>query len=121
MAWADDRRRSSPRAGVEPSTQGPDAKSRPARVGTVLVGLERLCNSGARGPLSLEQLSALPDGRLAYRMRRASPTAETHLVLSPARFLRRVAALVPPPRANLVSGVTSLNPSLTFPRALASA
>jgi hypothetical protein len=39
-----------------------------------VVGLERLCNYGARGPLSLERLSALPDGRLAYRMKRPSPT-----------------------------------------------
>jgi len=31
-----------------------------------VVGLERLCNYGARGPLSLERLSALPEGRLAY-------------------------------------------------------
>ncbi len=67
-----------------------------------VVGLERLCNYGARGPLSLERLSALPDGRLAYRMKRASPTGETYLVLAPVAFLRRVAALVPPPRANLV-------------------
>jgi hypothetical protein len=29
-----------------------------------VVGLERLCNYGARGPLSLERLSALSDGRL---------------------------------------------------------
>ncbi len=67
-----------------------------------VTGLERLCNYGARGPLSLERLSALPDGRLAYRMKRPSPTGQTHLVLSPVAFLRRVAALVPPPRANLV-------------------
>jgi hypothetical protein len=67
-----------------------------------VVGLERLCNYGARGPLSLERLSALPDGRLAYRMKRPSPTGQTHLVLAPVTFLRRLAALVPPPRANLV-------------------
>jgi hypothetical protein len=65
-------------------------------------GLERPCNYGARGPLSLERLSALPDGRLAYRMKRPSPTGETHLVLPPVAFLRRLAALVPPPRAHLV-------------------
>jgi hypothetical protein len=59
-------------------------------------------NYGAREPLSLERLSALPDGRLAYRMKRASPTGETHLVLPPVAFLRRVAALVPPRRARLV-------------------
>ena len=67
-----------------------------------VAGLKRLCNYGARGPLSLERLSALPDGRLAYRMKRPSPTGQTHLVLAPVAFLRRVAALVPPPRANLV-------------------
>jgi len=67
-----------------------------------VAGLERLCNYGARGPLSLERLSALPDGRLAYRMKRPTATGQTHLVLHPVAFLRRVAALVPPPRANLV-------------------
>lgn len=61
-----------------------------------------MCNYGARGPLSLERLSALPDGRLAYRMKRPSPTGQTHLVFAPVAFLRRLAALVPPPRANLV-------------------
>ena len=44
----------------------------------------------------------MPDGRLAYRMKRPSPTGQTHLVMAPVAFLRRVAALVPPPRANLV-------------------
>jgi hypothetical protein len=39
-----------------------------------VTGLDRMCNYGARGPLSLERLSALPDGRLAYRMKRPSPT-----------------------------------------------
>jgi hypothetical protein len=67
-----------------------------------VVGLERLCSYGARGPLSLERLSALPDGRLAYRMRRPSPSGQTHLVLPPVAFLRRLAALVPPPKSNLV-------------------
>jgi hypothetical protein len=38
-----------------------------------VLGLERLCSCGARGPLSLDRLSALPDGRLAYRMKRPSP------------------------------------------------
>jgi hypothetical protein len=56
-----------------------------------VTGLERLCNYGARGPLSLERLSALSDGRLAYRMKRASPTGETHVVLPPVAFLRRLA------------------------------
>ena len=35
-------------------------------------------------------------------MKRPSPTGQTHLVFAPVAFLRRLAALVPPPRANLV-------------------
>ena len=67
-----------------------------------VLGLQRLCSYGARGPLSLERLSELPDGRLAYRMKRPSPTGAQHLILSPLAFLRRLAAFVPPPRVNLV-------------------
>lgn len=40
-------------------------------------------------------MSALPDGWLAYRTKRASPTAETHLVLAPSpRGHRGVDAVV---------------------------
>ncbi len=65
-----------------------------------VVGLEQLCNYGAHGPVSLERLSALPDGRLAYRLKRASPTGETHLVLAPVAFLRPGGHARPAPRAN---------------------
>ena len=51
---------------------------------------------------SLERLSWLPDGRLAYRMKRPAASGQTELVLEPLEFLRRLAALVPPPRVNLV-------------------
>ena len=70
--------------------------------------LRRLCAYGARGPLSLERLSWLPDGRMAYRMKRPAASGQTELVLEPLEFLefleflRRLAALVPPPRVNLV-------------------
>lgn len=76
--------------------------------------LIRLCGYGARGPLCLERLSRLPDGRLAYRMKRPSASGQTVLVLEPVEFLRRLAALVPPPRTNLVRffGVFAPNASL---------
>ncbi len=64
--------------------------------------LRRLCAYGARGPLTLEGLSWLPDGRLAYCMKRPAASGQTELVLVPVDFLRRPAALVPPPRVNLV-------------------
>jgi len=65
-------------------------------------GLERLSNYGARGPLSLERLSLLPDGRVSHRMKRPAASGATELVLSPVAFLRRLAALVPPPGVHLV-------------------
>ena len=36
-------------------------------------GLEKLCGYGVRPPLSLERLSAPPDGRLVYRLKRRLP------------------------------------------------
>jgi len=76
--------------------------------------LERLCRYGARGSLSLERLSWRDDGRLAYRLKRSAPDGSTHLVLTPVELLRLLAALVPPPRANLVHfhGVLAPNAKL---------
>jgi hypothetical protein len=70
-------------------------------------GLERLCRYGARPPLSLERLSILPDGRVAYRLRRPRSNGATHLVLEPVQFMARLASLIPPPRYPLLrlSGV----------------
>ena len=64
-------------------------------------GLETLCRYGARGPLSLERLSLRDDGRLAWRMKRPAPDGSTHLLLTPLQLVRKLAALVPPPRFNL--------------------
>ncbi|WP_164002973.1 transposase [Pyxidicoccus caerfyrddinensis] len=70
-------------------------------------GLERRCRYGARGALALalalalERLSRAEDGRIAYRMKRPLPDGTTHLLFTGLELLRRVASLVPPPRANL--------------------
>lgn len=64
--------------------------------------LQRLCAYGARPPLSLERLAALPDGRLAYRLKRPLRDGRQVLVLQPTEFLRRLATLVPPRRHHLV-------------------
>ncbi|QRN98498.1 transposase [Archangium violaceum] len=63
--------------------------------------VERLCRYGARGALALERLSRAEDGRIAWRMKRPLPDGTTHLLFTGLEFLRRVASLVPPPRANL--------------------
>ena len=66
--------------------------------------LERLCRYGLRAPLSQERLTLRDDGRVVYHLRRPWPNATgAHcLVLEPTEFLRRLAALVPAPYANLV-------------------
>ena len=60
-------------------------------------GRERLLRYCARPPLSLERLSVLDDGRIAYAIRKPWGN-ETHRVMSPLQFLARLAALIPPPR-----------------------
>jgi hypothetical protein len=64
-------------------------------------GVERRCLYGARGALALERLSRAEDGRIAYRMKRPLPDGTTHLLFTGLALLRRLASLVPPPRANL--------------------
>ncbi|WP_245768692.1 transposase [Stigmatella aurantiaca] len=64
-------------------------------------GLERLCRYGARGALALERLSRAENGRIAYRMKRPLPDSTTHLLFTGLTLFRRLASLVPPPRANL--------------------
>src|SRR5881227_3644534 len=54
------------------------------------------------GPIALERLGALPDGRLTYQLKRPLPDGRTELVLQPTELLRKLATLVPPPRRNLV-------------------
>lgn len=65
-------------------------------------GLAHLCGYGARPPFSRERLSQLPDGRLAYRLKRPLGDGRTALLLQPGELLRRLATLVPPPRAHLL-------------------
>jgi hypothetical protein len=65
-------------------------------------GLERLCRYGARGPLALERFEGAPDGRISYRMKRALPGGRTHLLFTGLELLRKLTALVPPPRSNRV-------------------
>jgi hypothetical protein len=72
-------------------------------------GLERLCRYGARPPFSLERLSMLADGRVAYLRCMPRRNGATHLVMTPVQLLARLAALIPPPRFPLqrLSGVVA--------------
>ncbi len=73
--------------------------------------LERLCRYGARPCFSLERLSVLADGRVAYQLRKPRRNGATHLVMTPVHFLARMSALVPPPRYPLLRFAGVLAPN----------
>ncbi len=81
-------------------------------------GLERLCRYGARPPFSLERISLLPDGRVAYRLRKPRRNGATHLVMTPVQFLARIAILIPPPRFPLQRFAGVLAPNSSWRRAV---
>jgi hypothetical protein len=64
---------------------------------------ERLCRYVARPPLAEAQLSMTNDGRVAVRLRKKNRGGETHVVLEPLVFLRRLAWIVPSPGKNLLT------------------
>ena len=61
-------------------------------------GLERLCRYGARGPVAECRLRRLDDGRYEY-----SPKKGTTFTLTAAALVRRLVALLPPPKLHLTS------------------
>jgi hypothetical protein len=65
--------------------------------------LERLCRYVARPALASERLSERADGRLEYELRHPWSDGTRAVVFEPRAFLGRLAALVPPPRAHLVT------------------
>src|SRR5215471_1143901 len=56
--------------------------------------LERLARYCARGPLAMERLERLADGRLLYRFKRAWRDGTTHILLDPLEMLKKLAALI---------------------------
>ena len=64
--------------------------------------LERLCRYVARPPVATERLSLLPDGRVSYALRHRYRDGTTHVAFEPLDFIAKLAALVPPPRFNMV-------------------
>ena len=66
------------------------------------LGLEKLCRYVARPALAAGRLRILDDGQLAFTLKTPWSNGTTHLLLSPHELLEKLAALVPPPRLNLV-------------------
>jgi hypothetical protein len=76
--------------------------------------LEKLCRYVLRPPIAQDRLSLTEDGRVAYEFRRAWSDGTRAVVFEPLTFLEKLAALVPPPRVNLVGyhGVLAPNASM---------
>jgi len=64
--------------------------------------LENLCRYVARPAVATERLSVLEDGRVSYKLRHRWRNGATHVLFEPLDLVAKLAALVPPPRFNLV-------------------
>jgi len=49
-------------------------------------------------PFSLAHFRVLSDGRISYRVKKSSRRASRCRIMTPASFLARLCALIPPPR-----------------------
>ena len=65
--------------------------------------LEHLCRYVLRPPIATERLTLGPDGKVVYKLRHPWRDGTSEIVFDPLTFLERLAALVPPPRAHLLT------------------
>ena len=65
-------------------------------------GLERLCRYLCRPALAKSRLERRADGQVVLNMKRVWSDGTAAMVFSPAEFVARLAALVPPPQKNSV-------------------
>ena len=77
-------------------------------------GLERLCRYVLRPPLALGRVAKLPNGRVVLGFKRAWSDGTSGIELSAQEFVEKLAAIIPPPRANqvLYAGVLAGNAAL---------
>ena len=77
-------------------------KCKPNVAATDRPGLERLLRYGARPAFAHNRVEQLPNGNVSSRLPKPCYTGQTHVVLPPVDFLRRLTALVPPPRFHTI-------------------
>jgi hypothetical protein len=65
--------------------------------------LEHLCRYAGRPAIAESRLSLLPDGRVAYSLKKRWKDGTTAVVMSPQMLMERLCALVPRPRRHLVT------------------
>ena len=64
--------------------------------------LEKLIRYTARPPVAVDRLSQMSNGQLAYRLKTVGRDGTTHIYMTPAQLLAKLAAWVPAPRVNMV-------------------
>jgi hypothetical protein len=64
--------------------------------------LENLCRYVARPAVATERLSRFPDERVLYQLRHLWSDGTSHVIFDPMDLMGKLAALIPPPRFNLV-------------------
>ncbi len=64
--------------------------------------LERLCRYILRGPIAKERITYEGTGKVRLRLKTPYTDGTTHLQFSPDQFIKRIIALIPPPRQNLI-------------------
>ena len=76
-------------------------------------GLEQLARYVTRPPLAAARLQIIDDEHLTFRLKTPWSDGTSFLVLSPLELIEKLAALVPPPRLNLIRyhGVLAPNAS----------
>lgn len=64
-------------------------------------GLERLCRYVLRGPVAKDRIS-YTNGKVLLKLKTPYANGTTHLQFTPDQFIKRIIALIPPPRQNLI-------------------
>src|SRR5207244_5701742 len=76
--------------------------------------LERLIHYAARPAVATERLSALPDGRLLYRLKRPWRDGTSAVIFERQDFMAKLSVLVPAPRAHLTRYHGILGPAAAW-------
>lgn len=64
--------------------------------------LERLCRYILRGPIAKDRISYEANGSVRLKLKSPYADGTTHLQFTPDQFIKRIIALIPPPRQNLI-------------------
>ena len=64
--------------------------------------LERLCRYIARGPVAKERVSLTESGHIRLQLKKAYADGTIHFEFNPEQFIKRLIALIPPPRQNFI-------------------